>query len=237
MMRYLLLLAAALALPAPAIARIDGELSVKELRAHGATLTSEFVGRYTFSDRELTATLQLNADGSFDYRLGEVNTAPPGRTPIDERLVGVWRVYPDGRIELTEPLRPSEFVQASSSVDPRIGVAVAVSATGPNTGRKEKFVVLIDDKAAAAIEANNREWSLPLTGKTSPRTLEIIRLRDDRSLFRTALAPGGPNRFGFSYAPGPPAAFDLSARAVDGRPGMIEVELGTASVIMARVRD
>lgn len=244
MMRYLLLLAAAFTLPTPAIAQGDRELSTKERRAYIAALTADLVGRYEYSDRELRATLQLRADGSFDYRVKEVDAAPAGdrphgEPPTDERLVGVWRVYPDGRVELTEPLRPSEFVQASSSVDPRVGVAVAISATGPNKDREEKFVVLIDDEAAAAIEPNSRDWSLPLAGETSPKTLEIIRLRDDRSLFRTTLAPKGPNRFSFnySYTPRPPTAFDLSARAVDGRPGMIEVELGTASVIMTRVRD
>ena len=58
-------LAVVLALSSPAHAQV--EPGIAEVRARIASLTAGLVGRYEYRDREMTGTVELRADGSFDY--------------------------------------------------------------------------------------------------------------------------------------------------------------------------
>lgn len=48
---------------------------------------------------------------------------------------------------------------------------------------------------------------------------------------------GAPNRRRFTYYPSDVEPFDFQARALDAKADLLEVELGSASATLQRVRD
>jgi hypothetical protein len=225
--------AAALALSVPAHAQVAPH--VPQPRAQAAPLAAAIVGRYDYRDREMTGAVELRADGSFDYRFKGIGAPVEGEEPLDIHLVGVWRRGLYGQITLMEALPATDFVQTASRVDPGVTAAIAIAIAGETTEWPDDLLLLIDDGAGGGVDFDGLNWSLP-PGKPRPKTLQILRVLDGRSLARVTLTQGGPNRFGFTYTPGRAPAFTLALRQVTGERDMIEVELGQAGVKMRRVR-
>ena len=72
----------------------------------------------------------------------------------------------------------------------------------------------------------------PVTGEVS-----IAREADSRGLATFAVKAGGPNSYRFTYYPSDVEPFDFQAMALDAKAGVLEVELGSASAKLHRVRD
>ncbi len=72
----------------------------------------------------------------------------------------------------------------------------------------------------------------PVIGEVS-----IEREADSNWLATFVMKAGGPNSYRFIYHPSDVEPFDFQARALDAKADMLEVELGSASAKLQRVRD
>ncbi|MES3154231.1 hypothetical protein [Sphingomonas faeni] len=71
----------------------------------------------------------------------------------------------------------------------------------------------------------------PVTGQVS-----VEREADSKRLATFFMKPGGPNSYRFTYYPSDVEPFNFQARALDAKADMLEVELGSASATVKRVR-
>jgi hypothetical protein len=71
----------------------------------------------------------------------------------------------------------------------------------------------------------------PVTGEVS-----IEREADSKGLATFVMKAGGPNSYRFTYYPSDVESLDFQARALDAKADMLEVELGSASATLKRVR-
>ena len=202
------------------------------------------VGRYEHKDDELVGFIDLHSDHTFEYRVDALGPPVEGEGPFRLLVRGVWRVDESGRLALTNaPTTPPIFRRTSAVRDPSVRAAITIEATDgdppgdlglrTNDGENGELNMLSDGR-----------WIVPLThawdtddGRKGtptklPRTWEIVRSSDDLSLVKIRLTPDVPNRFTFSYTRSPIEPFHLAAQLVDGEPGTIEVEFGTASITM-----
>jgi hypothetical protein len=72
----------------------------------------------------------------------------------------------------------------------------------------------------------------PVLGEVS-----IEREADGKGLATFVMKAGGPNSYRFIYHPSDVEPFDFQARALDARADVLEVELGSASAKLYRVRN
>jgi len=72
----------------------------------------------------------------------------------------------------------------------------------------------------------------PVIGEVS-----IAREADSKGLATFAMKAGEPNSYRFIYHPSDVEPFDFEARALDARANVLEVEIGSASAELQRVRD
>ena len=205
-------------------------------------------GRYTYRDKELVGFIELRADHTFEYKVEALGPPVEGEGPFRLFFRGVWRSDASGRIALTNArTAPPIFRQTSAVRDPTVRAAITIAATdGDPPG--ELGLLTNDGENGQMNMLSDGSWIIPLTNAWDtdegrkgaptrlPRSWEIVRSSDDFSLIKIALAPGGPNRFTFSYTRSPIEPFHLAAQLVDGEPGAIEVEFGTASITMHKRR-
>ncbi|QCB41020.1 hypothetical protein E5673_01240 [Sphingomonas sp. PAMC26645] len=83
-----------------------------------------------------------------------------------------------------------------------------------------------DDKNETRLEEG------PVIGEVS-----IVREADSKGLATFVVKAGGPNSYRFTYHPSDVEPFDFQARALDAGTDVLEVELGSASAKLHRVRD
>ena len=67
--------------------------------------------------------------------------------------------------------------------------------------------------------------------------VSIQRDADGKVLTTYVMKAGGPNSYRFTYYPSDVEPFDFQARALDPKADVLEVELGSASAKLHRVRD
>jgi len=72
----------------------------------------------------------------------------------------------------------------------------------------------------------------PVTGEVS-----IAREAGSRGLATFVMKVGGPNSYRFTYYPSDVEPFEFEAKALDAKAELLEVELGSASATLQRVRD
>lgn len=210
--------------------------------------TREVSGRYKYRDKELIGHIDLRADGTFEYKVDGIGPPVEGEAPFHLLMRGVWRLSGYDGIALTNPpTSPPTFEQTSAVRDPTVRAAFTVTASdGEPTS---DLGLLTDDGENGELNMlSDGKWTVPLydewggadgkatrrVPKAMPRSWRIVRLGDDLPLLRVDLSPNGPNRFAFSYTRSPIEPFRLAARPVEGEPGMIEVEFGSASIKMRR---
>jgi hypothetical protein len=232
-----LVVAAAAALPVHA----------QEQEHSSKTVSMVTDGRYEYRDKELTASLVLRADHTFEYKVDALGTAVGDEKPLHMLTRGIWRPAEFGNIALTNvPTSPPVLRQTSAVIDPKVRAAFTIVTTD---GRPvEDLGVRTNDGDDGQLHMmSGHEWTVPLHqewdtdgGKKGsptplPRNWEIVRSADNLSLTKITFSPTGPNRFAFRYTPSPVEPFMLAAGPVKGEPDMIEVELGTASLKMRKV--
>lgn len=201
-------------------------------------------GRYEYEDDELVGFIDLRSDHTFEYKVEALGPPVEGEGPFRLLIEGIWRFDGFGRITLTNaPTTPPIFRPTSAVRDPKVRAAITiVSAEGRSA---EDLGLLTNDGENGQLNMlSDGGWIIPLTngwdtddGKKGtptrlPRTWEIVRSSDDLSLVKIALTADGPNHFTFSYTPSPIEPFHLAAQLVEGEPGAIKVEFGTASITM-----
>lgn len=205
------------------------------------------IGRYEYRDRELAAHLNLRADHSFEYGVDGLEAPVEGEEQLNMLVKGIWRFADFGTIALTNaPTAPPSFRQTSAVRDPKVRAAFTIVATDGKP--VENLGVLTDGGGSGQLNMISDEgWTIPLLhgwntddGKKGsptklPQSWEIVRSSDNLSLAKVALSPNGPNRFIFSYTRSAVEPFTLAARPAKDEPGMMEVELGTASITMHKV--
>jgi hypothetical protein len=204
------------------------------------------VGYYAFRNQELSASIDLRADHSFEYRVDGLGSPVGDEGPLHLLVRGVWRFTELGNIALTNaPTAPPVFRQTSAVHDSSVRAAFTIVTTDGKP--VEDLGVRTDDGANGQLNMlANDSWTIPLLHPWNtddgdkgsptrlPRNLDIVRSSDNLSLVRITLTQNGPNRFMFSYTRSPIDPFMLAAGPVKGEPDMIEVELGTASLKMHR---
>ncbi|GEM_PF-6848127 len=67
--------------------------------------------------------------------------------------------------------------------------------------------------------------------------VSIQRDADGKELASFVMKARGPNSYRFTYYPSDVEPFDFQARALDAKADVLEVELGSASAKLQRVRD
>ncbi len=230
-----------------AVAGAAATVAHAQQHARPSTVSVVTDGRYEYRDKELTASLVLRADHTFEYKVDALGPAVGDEKPLHMLTRGIWRPAEFGNIALTNvPTAPPVLRQTSAVIDPKVRAAFTIVTT--DGGPVEDLGVRTNDGEDGPLSMmSGQEWAVPLhhewdtdDGKKGsptplPRNWEIVRSTDNLSLAKITLSPTGPNRFAFRYTPSPVEPFMLAAGPVEGEPGMIEVELGTASLTMRKV--
>jgi hypothetical protein len=180
------------------------------------------VGKYHFEEAGLKVDVDLNADGTARH---QVNAG---------RADGFWAVR-EGRVHIYSKPGPVRLEQAGAPTrDPRVALRVVVrlpdgspaeglGITWPNaTGS----YYMSDGKNETALEDG------PVVGEVS-----IQRDANGKELATFIAKAGGLNSYRFSYHPSDIEPFDFQAKALDAKAELLEVELGSASATLQRVRE
>lgn len=230
-----------------AMAALGSPVAAQTQARHASLSEAEVVGRYDYSDTQLAASVVLRADHSFAYELVELAKPdlPQGR--FRQLTRGVWALSGGRRIALTNaPTTAPVLTQVSAVSDPSVRAALTIMQGDGELGH-DLALRGTDDEDTIVNALPDGRWIVGLYGDSDtgggepgsrpptnlPKTWEIIRLGDYRSLATIALSPGGPNRFTFRYTPSPIAPFHLVAR-IDADPDVIEVAFGSASIKLHR---
>lgn len=183
------------------------------------------VGKYHFEEEGIAVDVSLNADSTAVYSVG-------GSVGI--RAEGTWDVRGD-RIHIFNKPGPVKLEMASKpSRDPSVALRVVaqlsdgspaqgLAVTWPNAAG---LFYMSDGKNETRLEEG------PVVGEVS-----IEREADSKGLASFVMKAGGPNSYRFTYHPSDVEPFDFQARALDARADVLEVELGSASAKLQRVRD
>jgi hypothetical protein len=203
-------------------------------------------GHYEYRDKELAAFLDLKPDQSFVYKVDGLSSSKEDQ-PLHLLTRGVWRLVDARNIVLTNaPTAPPVLRQTSAVIDPKVRAAFTVVAIDDKPVEDLGLLTNGGEDGQLNMIAD-RGWTIPLyhewdtdDGKKGsptrlPRNWEIVRAADNLSLTKITFSPNGPNRFTFSYTRSLIKPFALAARPVEGEPGMIEVEFGSASIKMHKV--
>jgi hypothetical protein len=180
------------------------------------------VGKYHFEEAGLKVDVDLNADGTARY---QVNAG---------RADGFWMVR-EGRVHIYSKPGPVRLEQAGAPTrDPRVALRVVAQLQdgSPAEGLAVTWAnaaglfYMSDGKNETRLEAS------PVLGEVS-----IEREADSKGLATFVMKAGGPNSYRFTYHPSDVEPFDFQARALDAKADVLEVELGSASAKLRRVRD
>jgi hypothetical protein len=183
------------------------------------------VGKYHFEEEGIAIDVSLNADSTAVYSIG-------GSVGI--RAEGTWDVRGD-RIHIFNKPGPVKLEQVGAPTrDP--SVALRVVAQLPDGSPAEGLAVTWPDAAGLFYMSDGKNETRleegPVIGEVS-----IAREADSKGLATFAMKAGGPNSYWFIYYPSNVEPFDFEARALDARADVLEVEVGSASATLKRVRD
>ncbi len=182
------------------------------------------VGKYHFEEEGIAVDVSLNADRSAVYSVG-------GSVGI--RAEGTWDVRGD-RIHIFNKPGPVKLELAGTPThDPSVALRVVaqladgspaqgLAVTWPNAAG---LFYMSDGKNVTRLEKG------PVVGEVS-----IEREADSKGLATFVMKAGGPNSYRFTYHPSDVEPFDFQARALDAKADVLEVELGSASAKLKRVR-
>ncbi len=199
------------AMPLPVAAQIEA-------------MPDQLVGKYHFEEEGFAVDVHLNRDGTALYNIS-------GQEGV--RSNGYWTVRGD-RIHIFNKPGPVRLDPAGSPKrDP--GVALRVVATLPNGAPADGLAVTWPNAAGLFYMSDGRNEARledgPVAGEVT-----IVREADSKQLAAFMMAPGAPNDHRFTYHPSDVEPFDYEARALDPRADVLEVELGSASAKLRRVR-
>lgn len=180
------------------------------------------VGKYHFEEAGLKVDVDLNPDGTARY---QVNAG---------RADGFWAVQ-EGRVHIYSKPGPVRLEQAGVPThDP--SVALRVVAQLPDSSPAEGLAVTWPAAAGLFYMSDGKNETRledgPVLGEVA-----IEREADSKGLATFVMKAGGPNSYRFTYRPSDVEPFDFQARALDKRADVLEVELGSASAKLHRVRD
>lgn len=183
------------------------------------------VGKYHFEEEGVAVDVSLNADSTAVYSVG-------GSVGI--RAEGNWDVRGD-RIHIFNKPGPVKLEPAGTPTrDP--SVALRVVAQLPDGSPAEGLAVTWPNAAGLFYMSDGKNETRleegPVLGEVS-----IEREADGKGLATFVMKAGGPNSYRFTYHPSDVEPFDFQARASDARADVLEVELGSASAKLHRVRD
>jgi hypothetical protein len=91
--------------------------------------------------------------------------------------------------------------------------------------------------AAGLFYMSDRKNETRLEEGPVTREVSIEREADSKGLATFVMKASGPNSYRFTYRPSDVEPFDFQARALDAKADVLEVELGSASAKLHRVRD
>ncbi len=183
------------------------------------------VGKYHFEEEGIAVDVSLNADRSAVYSVG-------GSVGI--RAEGTWDVRGD-RIHIFNKPGPVKLELAGTPTrDP--SVALRVVAQLPDGSPAQGLAVTWPNAAGLFYMSDGRNETRveegPVVGEVS-----IEREADSKGLATFVMKSGGPNSYRFTYHPSDVEPFDFQARPMDAKAEVLEVELGSASAKLQRVRD
>lgn len=218
MRTFAFLTAAALLVPAPATAQVEPEyVYIADPRV--------LVGKYHYEEKGFTIDVSLSADGTALYLVGV------GSGGI--RAEGVWEVHGD-KIHIHNRPGPVRLDPAGTPTrDP--SVALRVAATLPDGSPAEGLGVTWPGAAGLFYmtdgQHETRKEEGPVAGEVT-----IVRASDGKTLASFSKTAGGPNSHRFTYHPSDVEPFEYKAAALDLRADVLEVEVGSASAKLRRVR-
>jgi hypothetical protein len=185
------------------------------------------VGKYHFDEEGFTVDVSLNADKTALYSIGM------GAEEGGFRAEGFWTLS-DGIIHIHNRPGPVRLERAGApTTDPT--VALSVTAKLPDGSPAEGLGVSWPGSPGFMYMSDGRHDTRrqegPITGEVT-----ISRSGDRKPLASFVKKADGPNAYSITYYPSDVEPFDLSAMALDPKADVIEVEVGTASAKLARVR-
>lgn len=183
------------------------------------------VGKYHFEEEGIAVDVSLNVDSTALYSVG-------GSAGI--RAEGTWDVRGD-RIHIFNKPGPTKLeLAAAPTYDP--SVALRVVAKLPDGSPAEGLAVTWPNAAGLFYMSDGKNETRleegPVIGEVS-----IQREADSKGLATFVMRAGGPNSYRFTYYPSDVEPFEFQARALDANGDVLEVELGSASAKLQRVRD
>ncbi len=182
------------------------------------------VGKYHFEEEGIAVDVSLNADRSAVYNVG---------SSVGIRAEGTWDVRGD-RIHIFNKPGPVKLELAGTPTrDP--SVALRVVAQLPDGSPAKGLAVTWPNAAGLFYMSDGRNETRveegPVVGEVS-----IEREADSKGLATFVMKSGGPNSYRFTYHPSDVEPFDFQARALDATADVLEVELGSASAKLRRIR-
>jgi hypothetical protein len=217
--------AAALAAISPASA----VLTQHESNSLPAYIADErvLVGKYHYEEDGFTIDVSLNADKTALYSISM------GAEEGGFRAEGFWTLH-DGTIHIHNQPGPVRLEPAGApTVDPT--VALSVTAKLPNGSPAEGLGVSWPASPGFMYMSDGRHETRRQEGPVAGE-VTISRSGDRKPLASFVKKANGPNAYRFTYYPSDVEPFDFSAMALDPKADVIEVEVGTASAKLARVR-
>jgi hypothetical protein len=207
------------AVPLPTAAQRDSS-SLPTLVADQRVL----VGKYHFEEEGISIDVSLNADGTALYSVG-------GSEGI--RANGYWTLRGD-RIHIFNRPGPVRLEATGAPArDPK--VALRVVARLPDGSPANGLAVTWPNSAGLYYMSDGRNETRledgPVTGEVT-----IVREADSKELASFVMRSGAPNDHRFIYHPSDVEPFDYEAMALDPRGDVLEVEVGSASAKLRRVR-
>jgi hypothetical protein len=169
--------------------------------------------------------LSLNADSNAVYSVGG---------SVEIRAEGTWDVRGDRIHVFNKPGPVKLHLAAAPPRDPN--VALRVVAQLPDGSPAEGLAVTWPNATGLLyISDGKSETGLgegPVLGEVS-----IEREADSKGLATFVAKSGGPNSYRFTNQPSDVEPFDFQARALDAKADVLEVELGSSSATLQRVRE
>ncbi len=180
------------------------------------------VGKYHFEEAGLQVDVDLNADGTARY---QVNAG---------RADGFWAVR-EGRVHIYNKPGPVRLEQAGAPTrDSRVALRVVVRL--PDGSPAEGLGITWPNATGSYYMSDGKNETRledgPVVGEVS-----IQRDADGKELATFVMKAGAPSSYRFTYYPSDVEPFDFQARALDAKADLLEVELGSASATLQRVRE
>lgn len=183
------------------------------------------VGKYHFEEEGIAVDVTLNADSTAVYSVGgSMGIRAEGTWDVRGDRIHIFNKPGPVKLELAgDPTRDPSVVLRVIAQLPDGSPAEGLAVTWPNA---PGLFYMSDGKNETRLEEG------PVIGEVS-----VEREADSRGLATFVMKAGGPNSYRFTYHPSDVEPFDFQARALDAKADVLEVELGSASAKLQRVRD